>query len=94
MILCLVFPEGDDDKHLFVFNRPNNLDWNNFGEFNGSQKLMVESSKYKYFAPKPCKRIELIFSTQNHFKIIINIVILKKMNCSINVQLKSKIWMI
>jgi hypothetical protein len=90
MILHLVFHEGDDDKHLFIFNRPKNLDRNNFGEFNGSRKLMVEGYKYKYFVPKPCKRIELIFFTQNHFKVIINIVILKKMNCSINVQLKNK----
>jgi redox-sensitive bicupin YhaK (pirin superfamily) len=58
-----VFHEGNNVKCLFVFNWPNNLNNNNFGQLYVFWEVEVEDNKCEDFTPKPHKGIELVLFT-------------------------------
>jgi hypothetical protein len=66
----LILHEGDNVKCSPTFDRPKNLENNNFNNFNIFQKLVVNDDKCKKIAPKPCKENELIFFMQNYLKVM------------------------
>ncbi len=47
MVSQLILHEGDSVKCSLTFNRPKNLDNNNFNKFNVFQKLVVNDDKCK-----------------------------------------------
>ncbi len=70
LILKLSFHEFHSVECLFIFNKCKDLDNSNFGQFDVFHKLVVENQRSKNPMPKLGKRIEIIFFTQDRFKIM------------------------
>jgi hypothetical protein len=70
MVSQLILHEGDSVKCSLTFNRPKNLDNNNFNKFNVFKSLWLMMTNAKKIAPKPCKGIEPIFLMLNCIKVM------------------------
>jgi len=65
-----IFHEIDYIGSSFILNRTQHLDGDNTNQFDEFRKFMVEYGRCRNFAPKPCKKVELVFLWQNCFNIM------------------------